>query len=60
MFINPLTIVLLFDLHMMQLKWTEMKTKREEKTDLMDRGGWATLTVPIEANSEAQKWVAHL
>ena len=56
MFINPLTIVLLFDLHMLQLKWTETKPE----TDLMDRGGWAALTVPIEENSEAQKWVAHL
>ena len=32
MFINPLTIVLLFDLHMLQLKWTETETEIEIET----------------------------
>ena len=47
MFINPLTISFIIDLHMLQLKWTETEI------DLIDRGGWATLIVLIESNSEA-------
>ena len=41
MFINPLTIDLHFDLHILQMKWIET----EIKIVWMDRGGWAALKV---------------
>ena len=43
MFINPSTIDLHFDLHILQMKWTETETKTEAV--LMDRGGWVALRV---------------
>ena len=45
MFINPLTIDLHFDLHILQMKWIETKIETETKIVLMDRGGWDALTV---------------
>ena len=41
MFINPLTIDLHFDLHILQMKWIE----KEIKIVWLERGGRATLTV---------------
>ena len=58
MFIDPLSIDLHFDL--IKLYFVNEMDINRKNTVCMDRGGWAALTVPIKANSEAQKWVAHV